>query len=65
MAINRKDSLEKISKRLKISLKKVQQNSEILLQNKLIFILNMPLRKALFTLNHIGYVFKTLMTIFA
>jgi len=42
LAINGKDSLEKISKRLKMSLKKAQQNSEILAQNKLIFILNMP-----------------------
>jgi len=47
LAINGKDSLEKISKRLRMPLKKIQQNSEILEKNKLIFILDMPPGKSI------------------
>jgi len=42
LAINGKDSLEVISKKLGIPIKKVQQSSEILEENKLIFKFNIP-----------------------
>ncbi|NIR87165.1 hypothetical protein GWO13_06150 [Candidatus Bathyarchaeota archaeon] len=42
LAINGKDSLEDISKKLGIPIKRVQQSSEILEENKLIFKINIP-----------------------
>jgi len=42
LAINGKDTLKVIAKKLGIPFKRVQQSSEILEKNKLIFIINIP-----------------------